>query len=81
MIDAQKMIWNYLCKRPGETVADSTEKTDDSGKMLLDKLNEQSSKLKKKFQDALVKAKISALEEIHCFEEMAAFSKKKVRAD
>ena len=76
-IDIQKMIWNYLCKRPDEAVADSTEKTDNSGKMLLDKLNDQSSEIKKQFQDALVKAKTAALEEIHCLKEMAAFAKKK----
>lgn len=76
-IDTQKMIWNYLCKRPDEAVADSTEKTDNSGKMLLDKLNDQSSEIKKQFQDALVKAKTAALEEIHCLKEMAAFAKKK----
>lgn len=76
-IDAQKMIWDYLRKRQGGAIADSTEKDDNSGRLLLDKVNKQPSEMKVQFQDALAKAKTAALEEIQCFEEMAAFAKKK----
>lgn len=76
-IDTQKMIWNYLQKKQGVDIGNSTPKTDYSPKALLDKIKEQPEDIRKLFQDALAKAKTTALEEIKCFEEITAFAKKK----